>query len=214
MRVFAHAVSYLFHPLFIMTYMAVLLSFINPYLFGVHDIKGNAIFILQIFFYTLFMPLFGVLLMKNLGFIQSLEMEDKKERIGPLMVCITIYSWLSYNYYNSTIIPNAFTIFMLGTTLALSLAFFINVFSKISLHALGMGGFLGMIVITMMYFSYGVFQVGSVSISMNFLLMAVVLLCGIVGTSRLILEAHEPMDLYGGFFIGFGTQFLALTILT
>ncbi len=213
MRTIAHAVSYLFHPLFMMTYMAILISFINPYLFGVNDISGNMIFILQIFFSTLLIPLFGVIMMKLLGFIQSLEMEDKKERIGPLMVTISLYSWMSYNFYNSSTIPNAFIIFMVGSTLALCIAFFINVFSKISLHALGMGGFLGMIAITMLYFSYGSFQIYDINISMNFLMMFIVLLCGVVGSARLILEAHEPMDLYGGFFIGFGTQFLALSIL-
>ncbi len=214
MKTIAYAISFLFHPLFVVTYMAILISLINPYLFGKNDIQDNAIFILQIFFSTLFLPLIGVLMMKLLGFINTLEMEDRKERIGPLMVCISLYSWMSYNFYNDSSIPNGFTIFMVGSTMALCLAFFINVFSKISLHALGMGGLLGMVVITMMFFSYGSFQFGIATINMNFLLMVMILLSGLVGTARLILEAHQPMDLYGGYFIGFGTQFLAFSILT
>lgn len=214
MRTIAHAVSFVFHPLFMMTYIAILLSFINPYLFGVHDASGNMEFILRIFMSTFFLPAFAVFMMKSLGFIQTLEMEDRKERVGPLIATITLYLWMSYNFYKSSIIPNAYTIFIVGATMGLCIAFFINVFSKISLHAIGMGGFLGMIIITMMYFSYGSFNIGSVSMSMNFLLMIVIIICGMVGTSRLILEAHEPMDLYGGFFIGFGTQFFALTLLS
>ncbi|MGK0387417.1 MAG: membrane-associated phospholipid phosphatase [Maribacter sp.] len=214
MRIIAHAVSFVFHPLFVMTYIAVLLSFINPYLFGVHDAKDNVVFILRIFMSTFFLPAFAVFMMKSLGFIQTLEMEDRQERIGPLIVTIVLYLWMSYNFYKSSIIPNAYTIFIVGATMGLCIAFFINVFSKISLHAIGIGGFLGMIIIIMMYFSYGSFNIGSISMSMNFLLMIVIIICGMVGTSRLILGAHEPMDLYGGFFIGFGTQFLALTILS
>ena len=117
-------------------------------------------------------------------------------------------------FYRNSEIPNACTIFMVGSSIGLSVAFFINLFSKISLHALGMGGLLGMVVITMIYFSYGHFSVGEMALSMNTLLMVVIILCGLVGTSRLLLEAHEPMDLYGGFFIGFGTQFLALSLLS
>jgi hypothetical protein len=214
MRTIAHAVSFVFHPLFMMTYIAILLSFINPYLFGVHHAKDNVVFILQIFISTFFLPAFATFMMKSLGFIETLEMEDRKERIGPLIATSTFYLWMSYNFYKSSIIPNAYTIFIVGATMGLCIAFFINVFSKISLHAIGMGGFLGMIVIIMMYFSYGDFNIGSVSMSMNFLLMIVIVICGMVGTSRLILDAHEPIDLYGGFFIGFGTQFLALTFLS
>jgi hypothetical protein len=213
MRTIAHAISFVFHPLFMMTYMAILLSLINPYLFGVNDISGNVIFILQIFFSTFFLPALAVVMMKMLGFVETLEMEDKAERIGPLIATLIFFLWMSYNFYHSSLIPLAFTIFMVGSTIALCLAFAINVVSKISLHAIGMGGLLGMIIITMLYFSYGYFQVGGLSVSMNALLMVVIVICGLVGTSRLLLEAHQPMDLYGGFFIGFGTQFLALSLL-
>lgn len=214
MRIIAHAISYIFHPLFVMTYIIVLMSFINPYLFGVRHAGENMIFIMQLTVYTLILPAFATLMMKFLGFVDSLEMEDRKQRIGPLIVTMICYLWITYNLYKTPQIPNAITIFMLGSTMGLCVAFFINLFSKISLHALGMGGLLGMVVITMMYYSYGSFSIGSISMSMNFLLMLVIVICGLVGTSRLLLEAHEPLDLYGGFFIGFGTQFLALTILS
>lgn len=216
MRTFAHAISFVFHPLFVMTYMLILLAFINPYLFGVHQYNDPMIIknLILIFAYTFLIPTIASIMMKFLGFVESLEMEDKKERIGPLLVCMVCYFMVSYIFYRDPEVPNALTIFAVGSSIALSFAFFINLFSKISLHAIGMGGFLGMIVITMIYFSYGSFSMGSVSVSMNFLLMVVILISGLVGTSRLILEAHEPMDLYGGFFIGFGAQFLALTLLS
>lgn len=214
MRIIAHAISYVFHPLFVMTYIIILMSFINPYLFGIRHAGENVVFILQLTVYTLVLPAFSTLMMKFLGFVDSLEMEDPKERIGPLIITMVCYLWISYNLYKTPQIPNAIIIFMVGSTMGLCIAFFINLFSKISLHALGMGGFLGMIVITMMYFSYGDFSIGSFNMSMNFLLMLVIIICGLVGTSRLLLEAHEPLDLYGGFFIGFGTQFLALALLS
>lgn len=214
MKGVAQAVSIIFHPLLLMTYIAILITFINPYLFGVNKPQDNAVFVLQIFAFTFFLPFIAVVMMKSLGFIKTLEMEDKKERIGPLIATLVVYMWMSFQFYKVPVVPTAFTIFMVGATLGLSVAFVINVFSKISLHALGVGGLLGMVVITMLHYSYGNFAVLGVEISMAYVLIAVIIICGLVGTSRLLLEAHEPMDLYGGFFIGFGTQFAALTLLS
>lgn len=214
MKLAAQAISVVFHPLFMVTYMAILLSFINPYLFGVKHPSENVLFIIQVFVSTFFLPAMTTFLMMAMGFVESLEMEDHKERIGPLIATCVFYMWLWFNFYNYEKTPTAFNVFLLGATIALVLAFVINVFSKISLHALGVGGLLGMVVITMLHFSYGSFLVYGYSIQMAHLLMAVIFISGLVGTARLYLEAHEPMDLYGGFFIGLGTQFLALAFLT
>lgn len=86
-------------------------------------------------------------------------------------------------------------------------AFFINIFSKISAHAVGMGGLLAMVIITMLRFSHDVFTIqtgllGTINFNMNAVLIIVIVLCGLVGTSRLLLKAHEPRDLYGGFISG------------
>jgi membrane-associated phospholipid phosphatase len=35
-------------------------------------------------------------------------------------------------------------------------------------------------------------------------------LAGLVGSSRLYLKAHQPMQVYGGFIIGIIAQFIAL----
>ena len=217
MRTIAHAISFVFHPLLVMTYAAILIAFINPYLFGVHHATDEQIivkYILPVIAYTFVVPICFSVMMLFLGFIDSIEMKTRQERIAPLIGVMTFYFLMSYTFYKNPEIPNACTIFMMGSSMALAVAFFINNFSKISLHALGMGGLLGMVVITMLYFSYGNFTIGNISMSMNFLLMLVIIITGLVGTSRLILDAHEPMDLYGGFFIGFGTQFLAFTILS
>jgi hypothetical protein len=37
-----------------------------------------------------------------------------------------------------------------------------------------------------------------------------VLIAGLVGSSRLYLKAHQPMQVYGGFIIGIIAQFIAL----
>jgi len=37
-----------------------------------------------------------------------------------------------------------------------------------------------------------------------------ILACGLVGTSRMLLGAHNSSDIYGGYFVGFISQFVAL----
>jgi membrane-associated phospholipid phosphatase len=47
----------------------------------------------------------------------------------------------------------------------------------------------------------------------EYILVLTLIFSGMVGSSRLILGAHEPIDIYGGFFVGFISQFIALQIL-
>ena len=101
---------------------------------------------------------------------------------------------------STTGLPLEIKIFTLGATIALFIAFFINLFTKISMHTVGMGGFLAMIIIIIAR-SYG---------GAEFLFVFGVLACGLVGTARLLLGSHQVSDVYGGYFVGFLAQFVAL----
>lgn len=213
----AQVVSILFHPLLIVTYMLVLLLLINPYLFGVYSIgdKFSKLLILQVFLSTFFIPGFAVAMLRFTGLINSLEMKTKQERIGPYVITGMFYIWMFRNFLGNAQVPAAFSAFLLGAAIGLFIAFFINIFSKISAHAVGMGGLLAMVVITLLLFSHDTFLVnlgsgGTYEVSMYWVLMLTVLLAGLVGTCRLILQAHEPTDLYGGYLVGFVSQFIAL----
>ncbi len=218
MRVFAQIISVLFHPLLGLTYMLLLLLLINPYLFGVNSVGDSKTLILLIFSSTFLIPAFAVGMMKMLGLIETLEMKERQERIGPYIITGVFYLWMFRNFLDNPEIPTAYTSFVLGPTIALFVAFFINNFSKISIHAVGMGGLVGMIVITMLLFSYGTFTIdtkafGVIEMSVSTLLMISIILTGLVGTCRLLLKAHHPRDLIRGFLVGFATQFIALRFL-
>ena len=220
LRFLAQFISIIFHPLLMLTYMLVLLLLVNPYLFGVNDIadQNSKILILRIFLSTFFIPAFSVVMLRFLGLVESLELKDKRERIGPYIITSIFYLWMFRNFLDNAQVPTAYTSCVLGATIGLFVAFFINIFSKISAHAVGMGGLLGMVVITMLLFSYDTFTIqtgllGTLQITMNMVLMMTIILAGIVGTARLVLQAHEPLDLYGGFLVGFSSQFIALRFL-
>lgn len=216
----AQALSVLTHPLLMPTYMLALLMLVNPYLFGVNQMGDpvSKLLLLRIFISTFFLPMVAIVLMKMLGLIETLEMTDRRERIGPYIITGIFYLWLFRNLLDNPQIPTAFSSFMLGAVIGLFMAFFINIFSKISAHAVGMGGMVAMVVITMFLFSYDTFTIysnrlGVLQFNMTVVLLLVVLTAGMVGTARLGLRAHQPSEVYGGFFVGFASQVIALRIL-
>ena len=81
-----------------------------------------------------------------------------------------------------------------------------------------MGGLVAMVVLTLFLFSYDTFSLntawfGVLYFNMTAVLLAVLLAAGLVGTARLALRAHEPMEVYGGFAVGVMAQLIALRIL-
>ncbi len=210
----------IFHPLLIPSYMLLLLLLVNPYLFGVSQVSddGSKLLLLLVFLYNFFLPAASLAVMYFLGMFSDINMPSRTDRIGPFLVTGMLYLWVYYNFSQNGQIPPAFVSFMLGTVIALFMAFIINIFSKISVHAVGMGGLVGMVVITLVLFSYGSFTVtirglGPVEVSMIGLLMSVVVVAGLVGTARLLLKAHEPKDVWGGYLVGFAAQFFAIRFL-
>jgi len=220
LRTLAQLISLVFHPLLITTYMLVILLLVNPYMFGVPSIFNEEarILILIIFASTFFIPAFAVLMMRMLGLSESMEMEKKEDRIIPYIATSVFYLAMFRFLLSDNSVPVAFKAFVLGVVIALFVAFFINLFSKISIHAVGMGGLLAMTIIMMTSsYSYGNFLFkseifGDQLISLNALLMSVIIICGLVASARLFLNAHNIHDLLGGFLVGFGAQFLALRI--
>lgn len=209
---FALAVSGIFHPLLIPIYMLTILVLVNPFLFGRNDI--GLIFI-TVAINTLILPLVAVAIMRGLDMVSSLMLEDRMERIGPYLVVLILYMWMYFNFNGRGTVPTAYTAFTLGIVIALSVSFFINVFSKISAHAVGMGGLVGMVLTTMLFFdSQGMKLVlgswGTYRISLSFLLLFIIIMAGLVGSSRLKLKAHIPVEIYGGYLVGFISQLVAL----
>jgi len=218
MKILAKTISYLFHPLFITVYSLDVIYFLHPFIFDNKEDKSKVIFIAYTILSTLIIPILAIILMKNLNIIETLKMEKKTERIGPLIVISILYLWLFINYKNSTELPLDFAAMMLGASFAVMSAFFINNFIKISLHTLGMGSVISLLLILKYKLEYSglsfkISPASSVELSMDFLLIIVILLAGVVGTSRLFLKAHTVKELYLGYIVGFITQFLAFNII-
>ena len=168
------------------------------------------IIFLIIFFTSVVIPGISILLMLGIGFIDSLQMPERTDRIGPLIVTAISYLWLYLNIRTHNAIPLPFSQFVLGCLISIFLAFFINNFNKISLHAVGMGGLIFITAYIIETFGHGYSYLSNIVINNIFILAIVIILSGAVLSSRLILKAHTTSDVAGGLLVGLIGQIIAI----
>lgn len=198
-RFFAQLFSYIFHPLFIPLYVGYYLVFINPdYFTGIND-KEKTWIILRVILNMIFFPALTVLLLKGVGFIESVFLRIQKDRIIPYMAAGLFYFWMYLVFHNQPELPLIITSFVFGVFLASSVGLIANIYFKISMHAIGCGGMVGLMLI--------ILKTGSSVITLP--LVVVILICGIVCTSRMIVSDHTQKDIYLGLLFGFFCQYIS-----
>ena len=218
-RYLAHFFSFVGSPMLVLTYVLILMMASDPYAFKVNRIGDSQaiIFIFSIFSSTVIIPGLGILLMKPLGLVKTWTLKDRQERTGPYIVAGVFYLWLFKNLYSLGSTPHLFKVFVLGATIGLFINFFVNIFSKISVHASGMGGLVASLVLLVLNWgsSHLTLSLGSSTLQIHLMLFLVagILLAGSVCSSRLALNAHTPGDLIRGFSGGFLSVILAWIIL-
>ena len=198
--ILAHFFSYVFHPLFVPLYAVAFLVFLHPsYFSGFADYEKYRV-LLATALNTVFFPAFAVLLMKGLGFIRSIFLRTQQDRIGPYLSSMIFYFWTAWVFFKTEpqlarILPS----FMTGVFLTTVVGLLSNIYFKISMHTMGMGGLLGLFLIIMLYNTMW----------MAWPLSIALLITGIVCTSRLIVSDHSPKEIYWGLFFGLFCQFAA-----
>ena len=204
---FASAVSYLFHPLLFCTYAAAFIVAVNPHLFAEYQLKTQLLWIMITFIFTCFCPVVWIVMMKQLELISDYTLSDPKERIRPYVAVATFYMW-TYRLFKPTTEMTPFSnpiisMMMLGAAVSIFIGFFINIFSKVSIHAIGAGSIIGLVVFMMQVSDY----------DLKFVLVFAILAAGLIGTSRLMLGIHQPKEIWPGYLIGFIGQFFSFILM-
>lgn len=212
MKYLSALISWVFHPLFLLSYAMILLMLIDPYLFGIQHFSEGIKFILPVFVSTVIIPAFAIVMMKQLGMIKSIELGDKMDRTGPFIVTGIFYLWLFKNLYTNNTLPDLITCFTLGSTITLFACFIINIITKISIHAAAIAGFSVMVAILCVeYFNAGrALELGQLVIPLPLVLFGSLILAGLVGTARLYLKAHSLSQVLSGYLIGTASMLVAL----
>ena len=199
LRFWAHFLSYVFHPLFISSYVMAFLIFFHPMAFSESD-SGEKIFRFgNILLCNVLLPAFSVFLLWRLKFIQSILLRTEKERILPYLLAMFFYWWTWDVFKNLPRIPVSAVHFLLGSFLAICGAWMANIYFKISMHAIAMGSAL------MFFFLFSFTD----SYASGLYLSLVLLVTGLVCSARLILSAHSGFEIWSGLFIGMLAQLIA-----
>ncbi len=197
MKLFQQVISYIFHPLFIPVAGTIGYFAITPKYSPIEEQSGN---ILPIFILTVIIPIIAYLILKNIGLIKSALMPTLKERRYPLYINILLLLMVVYK-----VIPNNYTpelhfyfLGLIAASMASLVLLFINF--KSSMHLMGMGSIFMYLVSLSVHFE----------INITLALSVLILLTGLVATSRLYLKAHSKAEIVIGFFIGLVSQLLTV----
>ncbi|MCF6359614.1 MAG: hypothetical protein L3J29_02500 [Cyclobacteriaceae bacterium] len=201
----ATLISYVFHPLLMCTYLITLLFFIAPYSimpvgfsFTSGVVLGSLIFIT-----TFIIPVLSLFILKMSGSISSMSLERKEERLTPMIYTAVMYGVTAYMFSSKLELGEMISVYLGISTMLILLTGVITIFWKISLHGIGIGGFVG--------FLLGLNQQSRLT-HFDILLPLLFVIGALIISSRLKLNAHSPQQVYGGFVLGIFISFAAIII--
>lgn len=189
MRNIATLVSWVFHP--------VWLGLLGTYLiFNQHavlhsklaQLNLNVIWLL-VFLSTAVLPVVSGMLITGIKDVRSLaDLSADQRRI--FMVIAALYQLLLLYMFVRAGMSYFVMPFYVGSAISLVVCALMNLNWKMSLHALGWGGFLTM----------QVFLWSQSRSDFFFVVLCTVLIAGMVMSARLLLNAHSRSEIYAGFF--------------
>jgi hypothetical protein len=208
LRFTAKLISYLFHPVFVPVYVVIFMVYIHPYLFAGFDNAQKMRTVMMAVVSFTFFPLITVLLLKALKFIDSIYLNKQKERIIPIIACMTWYFWVWYVWNNfgktndAVDMPKPIIQFAFDTFVSTFIALMLNIKMKISLHAISMG-------IMIAFFFLLAF---SQELNFGTWLSVSLFIAGLVCTARFIVSDHTPQEVYGGLLSGIISMAIAFMV--
>ena len=195
-------VTILFHPLFVPFYMLLLLLNVNLFFAMLIPVKIKLLLSALVFITTILLPLLTVFLLYRLKFVKSFQLQSREERIYPLLA-VAIFYYLTYYLLKSFPISFIFSYYMLGSTFLTILAMIISFYRKISLHMIGIGGMLGLLMGLSL----------NLKLDLTWFVVAAIILGGILGFARIQSNSHKPSEIYSGFLVGASVMFLLFIFL-
>ena len=124
--------------------------------------------------------------------IRSWFMNERSDRIIPLIISTILYFVTTYIIFRFQV-PNFLKSFFLATAFLSLTATLINFWWKISLHAIGAGALLALVLIL----SFKMYT------PLLWYLIPSILVAGLILSSRLQLNLHNPGQVWSGFLTGF-----------
>ncbi|MEA3505382.1 MAG: hypothetical protein U9R32_09360 [Bacteroidota bacterium] len=191
-KLIAKWISFVFHPLLIPTYVLLLLFNLNLFVFDLISYQGKMLLLFLVFLVSYVMPVVIIFFYIKMDWVKSIYMESKEERILPIFTVALFVLGAAFllKQLNISVI---IYLFLSGMSMLSMIVLVITYYWKISLHTVAAGSiagsFLGLAI--------------SYNVSINGLIYALILISGLVGFARLKLKAHNAMQVYAGYIVGF-----------
>jgi len=184
-------VAYVFHPLLMPVYgMAIIFS--APTLFGYLPFNVKKILLLIMLVNNVLLPLSMLPFFMQRKIITSWTISERKERNIPLIITSLLYCTTSYIVFRFPI-PVFLKSFIFATAFISIIITIINFWWKISLHAVGSGALIGLVLIL----SFKMIT------PLEWYLISAIIAGALVLSSRLRLNLHTPPQVWMGLFTGF-----------
>ncbi|HEU0125968.1 MAG TPA: hypothetical protein VFQ56_06665 [Flavobacterium sp.] len=189
--------SYILHPIFIALYATMFYLFCKGNIFSTQE---KYYVLLQILVINVIVPILFYLLLKSTGHVKSVMLSQTSERTIPLILQCFLYILLVKRSIVIIRYPELH-FFFLGALFSAILALVFALFKiKASLHMVAICGF-------------AIFVIGlNIHLQMHnpYWPALLILLSGIVASSRLEMNAHTSREILIGLFIGIMPQLLFL----
>lgn len=191
-KAIAKTLSVLFHPILYPIYGFLLLFFLDGQFIQQINIQAKLYVLAVVFINNVLLPFALLYILKKRKFISSIQLENRTERFYPLLIGLLFYvsSW----YLISRLpLPQLYSYVLFLSAFLSVLAIIANLFFKISLHSLGAAGFsTALLAVSYVY-----------NQPISLLVVIAILISGLIGSSRLVLKAHQDSQVYTGLLIGF-----------
>lgn len=202
----AHVISFVFHPLLMVTYLYLLFAFYFPV--GMEPLTANAHFdfVFIIFCVTFALPVVNVIIFRAVGSIRSYTMADRRERIFPFAFIALLYAGITYLLYSKTgmgLGDNLFRFLLIANALVI-VAVVATLFYKVSVHSLAAWGMIGIL---------AALNKITENSALFYPLLTTIVVAGLVMSARLQLQAHSAREVTAGAMLGLLTSFGGMIVL-
>ncbi len=203
LRSVALVISVVFQPLLMPSMVYGMLLFAVPEASSIPDEFKDRIFFL-IVLSTLLIPMITIIGLRLSGMIKSLHMPEVQQRRIPFLITSAYFLMTTLFLYQKTDLDPVLWQGMAVICVAVVSLTVITFFWKMSAHMIGLGGLLGVVLV--LGSKFPTFEV-------VYPLLGAIILCGLVASSRLLLQAHKPLEVYAGLLAGFMICWLGFNLI-
>ena len=196
----AHGISWVLHPFLLPVYMNVLP--LPPPTLALFPANMKFYLLWVVLLYAVLIPLLALGVLRSLGRISSYRVDDRRERLLPLLVGAVCYLLCAITLAK---IPSVVFLrkFMVAAACCEVLCLVVSLRWKISLHLTGMGATVALLVVM------NIVGVGHMLVPLSVAILG----AGALASARLYLGCHNGMQVLAGFGGGFLVATLALLFL-